>query len=139
MANRLNNLDTNANEPDGDDCDAVYVTRKVALKTPATSIKVLFSAVRCNTAEIDVMHKTLGSGETKDFDDIGFEFFKTNGDPDTTVNPSSVSDDFREYEYTVNNLPEFSTFAIKIRMKGTRNHSPSSLPQMMNLQVKHCS
>jgi len=130
FANRLNNLDTNSNEPEGDDCDAVYVTRKVALKTPATSIKVLFSAVRFNTAEIDVMHKTLGSGETKDFDEIAFEFFNTNGDPDTTVNPSSVSDDFREYEYTVNNLSEFSTFAIKIRMKGTNTSEPPRIKDL---------
>jgi len=100
------------------------------LKTPATSIKVLFSAVRFNTAEIDVMHKTLGSGETKDFDEIAFEFFNTNGDPDTTVNPSSVSDDFREYEYTVNNLSEFSTFAIKIRMKGTNTSEPPRIKDL---------
>jgi hypothetical protein len=41
------------------------------------------------------------------------------GRPDRNILPSNTLDDFRNYEFTVNNLPLFNGFQVKIIMTGT--------------------
>jgi hypothetical protein len=78
------------------------------------------------------MYKTLRSDDASDFDEIGWTYFNTNGDPDTFVNSSTTNDDFLEREYTVNNLEEFIAFAIKIRMRGTNS---CEVPRIKDLRA----
>ena len=85
---------------DGDQNVAVYLTRGIALENPATSIKVFFAAAKKSTSEIKVLFKTLGSDESKDFDEKGFTFFNDTGTTDSTVRNSLSDDDFQEYVFT---------------------------------------
>ena len=143
VSNRLNNVTSSSDvfptsdyvfptESNGDNNEAIYITRQIQLKTPGNAIKLFFDAARPNTTNIDVMYRILRSDDASDFDELGFEFFNTNGSPDSTVNPSSTLDDFLEYEYTANNIPEFISFAIKIRMRGTNT---SEVPKIKNLRA----
>jgi hypothetical protein len=102
------------------------------LKTPATSLKVFVDAVKFDSAEIQLMYKILRSDDASDFDEIGWTYFNTNGAPDSNVNSSVDFDDFIEREYSANNLPEFISFAIKIRMQGTNCAEP---PRMKDLRA----
>ena len=135
VANRINNIDSDADvypassfapptDPDGDLNEVVYVTRKVQLANPATSIRLIFDAVRLESAEIQAMFKILRSDDASDFDEIGWTYFNTDGTPDSNVNPSTTLDDFLEYEYTADGLDEFISFAIKIRMQSTNCAEP---------------
>ena len=45
--------------PDGDQNAFIYITKKVALESPATAIKVIFSAHKHNSADIKCLFKTL--------------------------------------------------------------------------------
>ena len=128
IANRLNNIDSSADvptgttyipstEPEGDSNAMVYVTRKVNLKTPATSLKVIGDFFRPPTTDIKVMYKIIKNDEDTPLDDIGFQFFNTNGSPDVSVENDGRN--FKEYEFTANDLPEFSAFAVKIVGQGT--------------------
>ena len=141
FSNRLDNIDSSSavfpttdyvapTEPDGDSNEAIYCTKKVQLETPATAIKVYHSAVRFSGAEIQVMYKILRSDDASDFDEIGWRYFNTSGGPDTTVNESTTSDDFIEYEYTQDDLDEFIAFAIKIRMQGTNSSEPPRIKDL---------
>lgn len=143
VANRLDNVDTSSDvypsaeyvmptEPEGDSGEVVYITRKAQLKTPATSLKVFVDAVKFDSAEIQLMYKILRSDDASDFDEIGWTYFNTNGNPDSNVNSSVDFDDFIEREYSANNLPEFISFAIKIRMQGTNCAEP---PRMKDLRA----
>ena len=143
VANRLDNVDTSSDvyptadyvaptEPEGDSGEVVYITRKAQLKTAATSLKVFVDAVKFDSAEIQVMYKILRSDDASDFDEIGWTYFNTTGVPDTNVNSSVDFDDFIEREYSANNLPEFISFAIKIRMQGTNCAEP---PRMKDLRA----
>ena len=151
IANRINNVDSSSDvypttdfnastEPDGDNNVAVYLTRGIALENPATSIKVFFAAAKKSTSEIKVLHKTLGSDESIDFDEKGFTFFNTTGTTDSTVRNSLSDDDFQEYVFTSGvtddgigePLPEFSQFQIKIVMQGTDAANP---PLLKDLRV----
>ena len=141
FANRVDNIDSSSDvfptssyiapfEPEGDSGEAIYITRKVTLKNPATSLKVLHSAVRFANAEIQIMFKILRSDDAADFDEVGFEFFNTTGGPDIVTNDSTTNSDFIEYEYTANDLDEFTAFAIKIRMQSSNSAQPPRLKDL---------
>ena len=151
VANRINNVDSSSDvypttdfnastEPDGDNNVAIYLTRGIALENPATSIRVFFAAAKKSTAEIKVLHKTLGSDESIDFDEKGFTFFNDTGTTDSTVRNSLSDDDFQEYSFTAGvkddgigePLPEFSQFQIKIVMQSTDAANP---PLIKDLRV----
>jgi hypothetical protein len=151
IANRINNVDTSSDvfpttdfnastEPGGDQNAAIYLTKGIALETPATSIKVFFAAAKKSTSDIKVLFKTLGSDQAKDFDELGYTFFNDDGDPDITVRNSLSDTDFQEYVFTAGitddgigePLPEFSQFQIKIVMQGTDAANP---PLIKDLRV----
>src|SRR6056300_1672971 len=143
IANRLDNIDSSADvypttdfvqptEPDGDNTEAVYCTKKVQLQTPATAIRTYLDAVKFDTAEIQVMYKILRSDDASEFDEIGWDYFNTTGTPDTNVNASVNNEDFIERQYTVEGLPEFIAFAIKIRMQGTNT---CEVPRIKDLRA----
>lgn len=120
-------------EPDGDNNAMVYVTRKVNLKTSATAIRVAVDLFRPPTTDIKLMYKVLGNDDSTPFDDIGFQYFNHTGvsDGGTGSNAFGVGGDgtaghmehdaknFKEYEYTAENLPEFGAFCVKIVGQGT--------------------
>jgi hypothetical protein len=151
IANRINNIDTSSDvfptsdfnastEPDGDQNAAIYLTKKIALENPATSIRCFFAAAKKSTSEIKVLFKTLGSDESKDFDEKGYTFFNTTGTTDSVVRNSLSDTDFQEYSFTAGvtddgigePLPEFSQFQIKIVMQGTDAANP---PLIKDLRV----
>ena len=49
------------------------------------------------------------------------------GLPDNFVAPSQQRDDFRDYEFTINDLKEFNGFKIKIMMTGTNQAKPPKI------------
>ena len=151
IANRFNNVTSSSNvfpttdynastAPDGDQNTAIYITKRVALENPATSIRVFFAGHRRNSASIKVLFKTLSNEDASDFDDLGYTFFNTTGTTDVTTPVSLDTDDFREYIYTAGvtddgigvPLPEFNTFAIKIVMQGTNAAEP---PRIRDLRI----
>jgi hypothetical protein len=151
IANRINNIDSSSDvfptadynpstDPFGDDNVAIYITKKIALENPATSIKCFFAGHKKTTAEFKVLFKILRSDQAEDFDDIGYEFFNTTGIPDKTVAASLDQEDFQDYLYTAGvtddgigvPLPEFAQFAIKIVMQGTDAANP---PRIKDLRV----
>ena len=151
VANRINNIDSSGDvfptadynastEPDGDQNAAIYITKKVALENPATSLKVKFAANKVASADIKVLFKILRSDEAFDFEELGYEFFNTDGSPDATVNESLKTTDFQDYVYTAGvkddgqgeSLGEFSQFAIKIVMQGTNDNQT---PRIRDLRI----
>ncbi len=136
VSNRINNIDSAsdlssvtelqadfipATEPEGDNNESVYVTRKVSLQNPATAIRMYVDAVQFDSSEIQAMFKILRSDDSSDFDEIGWQYFNTNGQPDETVNASINETDFIERKYSAEGLEEFISFAIKIRLQGTNS------------------
>ena len=121
-----------SDQPSGDNNTAIYITRRSALETPATGLKVILDARRFASSEIKVMFKILRSDDSSDFDEIGYQFFNTTGTTDSVVNASLSEDDFKEYQYTAGRksdgtgdpLEEFIAFSIKIIMQGTNTSEP---------------
>jgi len=136
VANQLNKVDSSSDvyadynastEPEGDNNAAIYITKKVALENPATALKIFFAGNVLGTSDIEVLFKILRSDDSSDFDDLGYEFFNTDGSPDNAASTSLSRTDFQQYLYTAgvkddgigDSLPEFIQFAIKIVGQGT--------------------
>ena len=85
--------------PEGDPNKGIYMTKKVALTQGATAIQVLFDAVVMSESNIKVLYKTLRTDSSENFDDIEWQFFNTDGSPDSSVPLSKTRFDFKEYSY----------------------------------------
>jgi hypothetical protein len=135
--------------PEGDNHGAIYLTKKINLKTPATSLRVLFDAFKDNDTSIKVLYKTLRVDDAFDFDEIGFNFFNDDGTiagsggPDVAVRSSERSSEFLEHEFTAGvtddgigtPLDEFISFQIKIVMRTTNQAQPPILKSLRVLAL----
>ena len=128
--------DSSTNSIDNDPHDAVYVSNVISLAQPASSLKVLLTAYRPDPADIRVLYSLV----REDSDEIEqeFELFPgfsnlqstsqgplkvvdptlNNGRPDIRV-PASEKGQYLEYEFTANDLEDFSGYRIKIVMSST--------------------
>ena len=130
--------DGRSNATTGDPHSAVYVSNRVDLKNPATSLKVLVAAYRDASADFRVLYQLFredgsetelayelfpGFDNLNDTDGDGFgdqviDSAKNSGRPDAFVSPSAA-DQFKEYQFSVDDLDEFTGFKVKIVCSGT--------------------
>jgi len=109
----------------GSSTAAIYCTRPIALDNPSTALEVrLTSNVRAS-AEVEVYFRATSSEEVRDINDLNWVPFNGNGSEDTTVAPAESNNEFKEYKYSASGITEFTSFQIKIAMKGTNSaHAP---------------
>ena len=155
--NRLNLPITNyafdgrVNLVEGDPHAAVYATNRVSLKQPATSLKVLLSAYRHSSADFRVLYQLFradsseveqtfelfpGYDNLKDTDDDGYgdtiiDSTKNSGRADAFV-VSSKDNEFLEYQFSVDELEQFTGFRIKVVMSGSNE---AFAPRFKDLRV----
>ena len=155
--NRLNKpidnyvSDSTVKQNTGDPHAASYISNRVDLKQPATSLKLLVSSDRRNSADFralfkifkvdsegvepsfnlfpgfDNMNDTNGDG----FGDIVRDKSKNSGKPDALV-PASTEGEFIDYVFTIDDLSEFTGFQIKIVSSGTNE---AEAPKFKDLRV----
>lgn len=126
----------------GDDLhEAIYITKPISLKLPANSIKVFLKAARNEDNDIRVLYKLFrkdAPNGTPNFEPFpGFSNYKADssgikrvvdpskndGSADSESNITS-SGGYNDYEYTIDNLPEFTGFAIKIIFASKNQATP---------------
>jgi len=86
------------------------------------------------------MFKILEAASADDFDDLGYQFFNTDGSPDGAVSLSLTPNDFQEYVYTAGvtddgigePLPDYIQFAIKIVLQST---NAAQVPKVKDLRA----
>jgi len=154
LRNRLNNpvsdytVDSRVRQITGDPHAACYISQKVNLANPSTSLKVLVGAYRGPTSDFRVLYRLFkpDSSEVEQTYDLfpGYDNLrdldiekqvidpgKNSGRPDVPVR-ASKENEFLDYEFTANNLDEFTAFQIKIVMSGTNEADP---PRFQDLRV----
>ena len=134
-------INSNVNDPNA----FIYISKRINLTESATSLKVLHSAYRNVDSDIRILYKIFDD-KSPDNDQIwrlfpGYNnldingniinFEDNNGRPDEFV-PESLKDEYRDYTYSIDNLPEFTSFSIKI-VGTSRNQSYS--PILKDLRV----
>lgn len=120
---------------------AKYVTKEITLANPATTIEVRTTANLFEESDVEIYYKTKPTNSQSIFDDIEWIAFNSNGLPDITVTPSTDSaisglfekqSSYKEHKYSVSNLNEFSSFAVKIVMK---SRNPSYIPKIQDARI----
>jgi hypothetical protein len=105
----------------------VYLTTRIDLQESANSLRVIFDSYRPAGSEFRVLYKIFRNDSPDEnqvwelfpgYDNLDVNLTVKNesnnsGRSDFNV-PTSRVDQYLEYEYTVNNLPDFTGFAIKI-------------------------
>ena len=140
--------DARSNDIDGDPHGAVFVTKGISLAQPATSLKVIIAANRQDDADFRVFYqlfKADSSGVAQKFipfpgydnlidtDGDGFgdrviDPNKNSGRADAFVPPNTSDENsFSEYQFSVDNVDQFTAFAIKIVMSSTNESTPVKL------------
>lgn len=126
---------------DQDEHEAIYISKPISLKLPANSIKVFLNAARTENNDLRVLYKLIredGSESDSNFEPFpGYANYKTGSsglleviDPSKNDGSSDVNisinsnTDYQEYEYTIDNLPEFTQFAIKIIFASKNQSEP---------------
>jgi hypothetical protein len=149
--NRINNpvqdFVTNGDimSPFNDPHAGVYVTKPIAIKNPATSLKVMFAANKPPGTDVRVLYKIYRSDGPTNPD---YELFpgysnltssqeiidpnKNDGSSDTFVPNSNFDTEFNDHEFTVNNLPEFRAYAIKVIFTSTNQ---ANVPRLRDFRV----
>jgi len=135
--------DTRSTQIKNDPHGSVFVSNPVFLEQPATSLKVLVGAsvqpeadfrvyyrlYSSDSSEVSTTYRAFpGFNNMKDIDGDGFgdeiiDAGLNNGRADAPVKPNRINE-FSEYQFTVDNLPEFDGFAIKIVMSSTNESTP---------------
>ena len=145
--------DSSTNSIDNDPHDAVYVSNVVSLAQPASSLKVLLTAYRPDPADIRVLYSLV----REDSDEIEqeFELFPgfnnlqstsqgplkvvnpalSDGRPDVRV-PASEKGQYLEYEFTANDLEDFSGYRIKIVMSSTDQANYPIIKDLRTMALK---
>ena len=100
----------------------IHISERFDLTQSANSLKIIFSAYRHSSSDIRVLYKIFRN-DSPDEDQV-WELFNGDGSSDSMV-PSSNFDEYRDYTYTQNNLPEFTGYQIKIVGNGSnQSYSP---------------
>tara|TARA_R100000900_G_scaffold124497_2_gene98831 strand:+ start:5231 stop:12553 length:7323 start_codon:yes stop_codon:yes gene_type:complete len=154
--NRLNNpiedyrIDPRVKSRFNDPHASYYMSQPIYIKNPATSLKVVFEARRPIECDFRVLYsilKTDSSEVTPDFELFPghFNLIDTDGDglgdqvidvtendgrPDAFVAANEMT--YREYTYSVDDLPSFNGFQIKIVFTGTNQ---AKHPVLKNLRA----
>jgi len=124
--------DPRVNQTGLDPHAATYVSQKVILENPATSLDVRFTAIKYDSNDIRVMYKVFRADSPDTTQPYTF-FPGSNQIDDGTGNNLEVnSSKFLDYSYKVDNLQPFTGFMIKVIMAGTNQATP---PLISNLSA----
>jgi hypothetical protein len=142
--------DKRVNSIDLDPTSCQYVSKETNLINPATSIQVIldghmnvYSDIRAfyaidNKQNFDPIFIPFPGWDNLDSNKQIISAANNNGKPDSYIPPSSSLGfssptlEFKEYKFTINNLPSFNSYRIKIVLTSTNQAYP---PRIRDLKV----
>ncbi len=131
--------------PFNDPHAAIYVSKLIGVDSPATSIKLLFGGNRPPGTEIRALYKIFRSDGSSDPDYELFPGFNNlnenneiidarnnDGLPDFVMPISSSDSEYLDHEFSIDNLPEFKAYAVKIIFTSTNQ---AFVPKIKDLRI----
>ena len=126
--------DSRCKIPGNDPNSGIYETKKISLEFPSNSLYVQFDGHKFAGADIRVMYK-LYRNDNSDFQQI-YTPFNTDGSPDKTVNPNNNLNQFSEYKFTAENLPQFNGFMVKVIMTSNDQSKPPRIKNFRSIALR---
>jgi hypothetical protein len=117
----------------GGECVANYITRLARLDKSATALRAMLSGNTFTQSNIVVMYKLVPVGFGGNVDDLDFEFFNTDGRPDSgAILAQNDPGLFEDFEYTIDDAANFDAFQIKISLVG---YQQPYIPRVKDLRI----
>jgi len=146
--------DSRVNSLNNDPHASIYVSDRIDMKNPATSLKLLTSAFVDTTSDIRALYRIFpvdsantdqsfvlfpGYDNLRDTDGDGFgdqviDGARNSGRPDKQV-ITTGGGGLREYQFSVDNLPPFTGYQIKIVFSGTNEAFTPRLNDLRTLAL----
>jgi len=142
VQNRIN-TPTVSNTPDfvaettstGASSSAAYITRPITLENASTALDIRLSANVRSSSELEVFYRVISSADTRDIRDLSFVPFNGDGKEDLAVTPAEDDTSFKEYKYSDSSINDFTTFQIKIVMKGSISSYPPKVKDLRGIAL----
>ena len=142
IQNRLNSP-TSSNTPSfvsdtaktGSSSAAIYCTKPVILENNSKALDIRLTANIRATSEVEMYFRTSGSDQDVQLSDVAWTPFNTDGSPDVSIVPSEDDTTFKEYKFSQANINEFTSFQLKIVMKGTNSSYPPIIRDMRGIAL----
>ena len=141
VSNRLNS--PQPSDPDyvsdiantGTSTAAVYCTKPILLENTSTALDVRLTANVRGSSEIEMYYRVTGPQDETSVQDLSWMPFNSTGAPDVAVAPATNDATFNELKYSASNISEFTTFQLKIVMKGTNSSYPPIISDMRGIAL----
>jgi hypothetical protein len=137
LTNTVNFEEDTANE--GGSTAGSYLTKPINIENPSTALDIRVAASVRTTSSIKAFFRITGGEEVRRIQDIPYTAFNLDGSSDINVDPSTgeqvLDNNFRDYKFSVNNLPEFTSFQIKIIFRGTNSSYPARIKDFRGIAL----
>ena len=119
--------------PSGSSTHSKYVTKKISLTTPATTLKIKLAGNVPSKANLLVYYKTSPVGTKNAYSTINYVL----ATPDSPIQKVGYgSSQFSDVDYTITGLTAFDAFTVKVVLQSTNS---SEIPKVKDLRVVACS
>ena len=119
----------------GGSSPAKYITRAIMLENESTSLDVRISAYIPGTSEVEMYFRLSNADDSRNLRDTIWTPFNDDGSPDKAIAPSDDNVTFREYQYSASDLTKFTSFQIKLVMKGTVSSYPPRVKDLRGIAL----
>ena len=110
-----------------------YVTKKISLATPATTLKIKLAANVPSSANVLIYYRTSPVGTKDAYSTLNYTLVS----PDVAITKVGYGNNkFSDVDYTLTDLTSFDAFTVKIVLQSTNS---SEIPKVKDLRVVACS
>ncbi len=114
---------------------ARYVTKPIVLTNNSTALDIRLSAYVPSTSEVEMYFRTTSADDARSIKELAWTPFNDDGSPDTAVTPTDDNKTFKEHQYSVSDLPSFTSFQLKIVLKGTISSYPPRVKDLRGIAL----
>lgn len=120
--------------PNGGTTASKHITVPFAIEQSATSLRVMFDAIRPKNTDFNIWYRTGTTSSTTNLLDRNWVMFEKTPTPPNTSNYQDIGNTvvYREFEFNIFDLPDFDEYQVKITFHS--NNSTQS-PIFKNLRT----
>lgn len=121
-------------EPNGGTTASKHITIPYTLENSATSIRVFVDARRPDGTDFTVWYRTANTSSSSAIEDASWTAFSKTINPPNKSNYSQIgiTNEYRQFEFNVYDIPSFDQYQVKITMNSTRS---GNVPSFTNLRT----
>ena len=111
----------------------MYCTKPVLLENNSKALDIRLTANIRATSEVEMYFRVSTDGDK--LDELSWTPFNSDGSSDSSIVPAEDDTTFKEYKYTASDINDFTSFQLKVVMKGTISSYPPVLRDLRGIAL----